>query len=117
MRPPQFNATVPQNVTWNDCLLDLCRSVFCAMSAPGHPPSKPNKCNVLSGVRHRLFLAEDLSQAYAKKATPLATRYSQRMNIGSLPAMTATDVRTRKVPAKSNDFAPGPGAWSPENVT
>src|SRR5512139_2999841 len=100
IRPPQFSATVAQNATWNDCLLVLCRSVFCAMSAPGQPPSKLNKCNVLSAVRHRLFLAEDLSQAYAMKATALPTRYSHRTKVGSLPVMAAIDTRTRKVPAK-----------------
>lgn len=49
---PQLSMTVTQNVVWNDALADLCRSSRCAARAPGQPPRRANKCNVLSWIRH-----------------------------------------------------------------
>jgi hypothetical protein len=80
------------------------------MSAPGQPPSKLNKCNVLSVVRQRLSLAEDLSQPYARKVIPLPTEYNQRTKTGNLPAKTAPDTETMNVAANSSDLATSTGA-------
>ena len=60
---PQFSTTVAQNTVWNSRFLDLCRNTFCASNAPGHPPISPNRCKVLSLVRHCSFSAADLSKA------------------------------------------------------
>ena len=59
----QFNTTVAQKTVWNSRLLDLCRNTFYASNAPGHPPIRPNRCRVLSFVRHCSFSAADLSKA------------------------------------------------------
>lgn len=44
--------TVAQNTARNDALFDLWRSICCATSAPGHPPTRLRVCSVLSDTRH-----------------------------------------------------------------
>ena len=63
--------TVTQKTARNDCFLDLWRNFCCAISAPGQPPTRDKKCNVLSGVLQSPFWAADLSAAYTKKVKDL----------------------------------------------
>lgn len=70
----EFNTTVTQNTLRKDAFLDLWRSSFCAINAPGQPPANPNKCNVASLVRQAPRRAADLSSAYRRNETTLSAR-------------------------------------------
>ncbi len=59
------------------CFFVLWRNIFCAISAPGQPHSKDNKCKVRSFVRHFDLRAADLSMAKAQKVTRLMIMYKK----------------------------------------
>ncbi len=113
-RTQQLRMTVTQNTIWNDCFLDLWRSRRCAAKAPGQPPANPMRCKVLSLVRHRPFLAADLSRAYALKAARLAARYNQATSTGNFPVKLDPATRTRKTTVNMRETLPFPDGVADE---
>ena len=64
-KPAILQATIAQNIAWNERLRFLCRRCPCANQAPGQPHSRAKPCNLLSGVRRRPSCAARLSCQYA----------------------------------------------------
>ena len=78
INPATFTATVNQKTATKLGLEHLWRSSCCPRRAPGQPPTKLSRCNVLSGVRQRPLIDADLSTAYARNAKRLSPMYIAR---------------------------------------